>query len=118
MPLMTLTGGELEGAKIDATSMFPTQLKALFPKWKVGDTTIDDKPVFIAAGHALPGRSSVKLFFDKQSGLLVRLVRYDSTVIGTNPIQLDYGDYRDVNGVKMPFLTGRRPGRTGKTSSS
>jgi hypothetical protein len=102
-PLMTLTGGELAGAKIDAASMFPTQLKALYPNWKVGDTMIDDKPVIVAQGTA-PGRTSLKLFFDKQSGFLVRMVRYDTTVIGTNPYQVDYGDYRDVNGVKMPFL--------------
>jgi len=102
MPLMTLTGGEVEGAKIDATASFPAQLKALFPQWKVGDTTIDDKPVIVLVGSA-PGRSPVKLFFDKESGLLVRLVRYENTIIGTNPIQLDYADYRDAGGVKMPF---------------
>jgi photosynthetic reaction center cytochrome c subunit len=101
-PIMTLTGSELAGAKIDAASMFPLQLRGLYPNWKVGDTTIDDKPVIIAQGTA-PGHTSLKLFFDKQSGLLVRLVRYDTTQIGTNPIQIDYTDYRDVKGVKMPF---------------
>jgi photosynthetic reaction center cytochrome c subunit len=101
-PLMTLTGGELDGAKIDAASMFPMQLKGTYPNWKVGETTIEDKPVVLVQGTA-PGRTSVKLFFDKQSGLLVRLVRYQSTVVGTNPIQVDYTNYRDVNGVKMPF---------------
>ena len=102
-PLMTLTGGELEGAKIDATSMFPAQLKATLPatgRWATRRLTTN--PCSSLVGSA-PGRSSVKLFFDKESGLLVRLVRYDSTVIGTNPIQIDYADYRDVNGVKMPF---------------
>jgi hypothetical protein len=34
---------------------------------------------------------------------LVRLVRYENTIIGTNPIQLDYDDYRDAGGVKVPF---------------
>jgi outer membrane lipoprotein-sorting protein len=101
-PVMTLTGGELDGAKMEATAMFPLGLKATYPTWKVGDTTIDDKPVIIVQGSA-PGRTSLKLFFDKQSGLLVRLVRYSGTIIGVNPIQVDYTDYRDVNGVKMPF---------------
>ena len=78
------------------------QLKGTYPKWKVGETAIDDKPVYIVQGTA-PGRTSVKLFFDKRSGLLVRVVRYDRTIVGTNPIQVDYTDYRDVNGVKMPF---------------
>jgi len=102
MPLMTLTGGEVEGAKIDATASFPAQLKGMFPKWRVGETTIDDKPVMVVQGSA-PGHSPVKLFFDKESGLLVRLVRYEVTVIGTNPIQVDYSDYRDAGGVKAPF---------------
>jgi photosynthetic reaction center cytochrome c subunit len=101
-PVMTLTGGELDGARMEATAMFPLQLKATYPNWKVGETTIDDKPVTILQGTA-PGRTSLKLFFDKKSNLLVRLVRYSTTVIGTNPIQVDYTDYRDVNGVKMPF---------------
>lgn len=101
-PVMTLTGGELDGAKTDAAAMFPMQVKGLFPTWKVGETMINDEDVYVLVGSA-PGRSSVKLFFDKKSGLLVRHVRYDTTVIGTNPIQVDYADYRDVSGVKMPF---------------
>jgi len=106
-PLMTLTGGELAGAKLDATALFPAQLKAASMTWKVGATQINgqdgapDKQVWVLIGGA-PGRT-VKLYFDKMTGLLTRMVRYDVTVIGTNPIQLDYEDYRDVNGVKMPF---------------
>jgi hypothetical protein len=34
---------------------------------------------------------------------LVRLVRYVDTSIGFNPIQIDYSDYREVSGVKLPF---------------
>jgi photosynthetic reaction center cytochrome c subunit len=101
-PVMTLTGGELDGAKTDAAAMFPLQLKALFPTWKVGETMIGDDDVYVLIGSA-PGRPSVKLFFNKKTSLLVRHVRYDNTLVGTNPIQVDYTDYRDVNGVKMPF---------------
>jgi hypothetical protein len=43
------------------------------------------------------------LYFDKQSGLLVREVRYGKSPIGRVPTQIDYGDYRDVSGIKMPF---------------
>lgn len=103
MPLMTLTGDEVAGAKIDATVSFPAQLKGLFPQWKVGETMIGDtENVWVLVGSA-PGRSTVKLFFDKETGLLVRLVRYEKTVIGTNPIQVEYSDYRDAGGVKVPF---------------
>ena len=33
----------------------------------------------------------------------MRQVRYADTVVGLNPTQVDYSDYRDVSGVKLPF---------------
>ena len=45
----------------------------------------------------------VTLYFDRQSGLLLRELRYSNGPIGRAPTQIDYADYRDVNGVKMPF---------------
>jgi hypothetical protein len=43
------------------------------------------------------------LYFDSASGLLVRLIHYSNTPVGVVPTQIDYSDYRDVSGVKMPF---------------
>ncbi len=45
----------------------------------------------------------MKLFFDAESGLLARVVRYSNTVVGIVPTQIDYSDYREVAGIKMPF---------------
>ena len=47
----------------------------------------------------------VKLYFDDESGLLLRQVRYTETPIGRNSWQIDYDDYRSVatSGVKMAF---------------
>ncbi|HEV2200754.1 MAG TPA: hypothetical protein VGR73_13110 [Bryobacteraceae bacterium] len=45
----------------------------------------------------------VSLYFDPETGLLVRMRRYASSPVGRIPTQYDYSDYRDVNGVKMPF---------------
>jgi photosynthetic reaction center cytochrome c subunit len=50
-----------------------------------------------------PGRLPVRLYFDQSSGLLVRLVRYAETPVGRIPTQIDYADYRDADGVKIPF---------------
>jgi hypothetical protein len=50
-----------------------------------------------------PGGTRVKLFFDKQSGLLVRQTRFIDTAVGLIPLDVDYSDYRAVAGVKMPF---------------
>src|SRR5580704_672657 len=64
--------------------------------------SIDDRPVQViqvATGDEL----GAKLYFDKETGLLVRQVRYTETPVGVIPTQVDYSDYRDVAGVKMPF---------------
>jgi hypothetical protein len=43
------------------------------------------------------------LYFDKQTGLLRRLIRYGKTPVGRISTQVDYDDYRAVNGIKFPF---------------
>ena len=104
VPLMTLSGGELAGAKMDAMLFFPAaaRIKQTFPQWRVGSATIEDRDVTVVQGTGA-GRSPVKLFFDAKTGLLVRQVRYANSAVGTDPIEVDYSDYRDVSGVKMPF---------------
>ena len=44
-----------------------------------------------------------RFFFDAGSGLLVRRVVLTETPVGTIPQQTDYGDYREVDGVHVPF---------------
>ena len=101
LPLMTLTGGNLDGAKIEAIVSFPTQIKQAFSQWRVTSTSINDREVRVLQGIN-PGQPPVNLYFD-ESGLLVRLVRLADTAVGRVPTQIDYEDYRDVSGVKMPF---------------
>jgi len=45
----------------------------------------------------------LQLYFDGQSGLLLRLIRYGETPLGRLPTQIDYADYREVDGVKIPL---------------
>jgi hypothetical protein len=45
----------------------------------------------------------VTLYFDAETNLLVRQVRYAESPVGRMPTQVDYSDYRDVAGVKMPY---------------
>jgi hypothetical protein len=103
MRVLPLSGGDLDGAKMDASLSFPAKLKEEF-KWRTGfpSVSIDDRPVQViqvATGDEL----GAKLYFDKETGLLVRQVRYTETPVGVIPTQVDYSDYRDVAGVKMPF---------------
>jgi len=102
--VLVMTGGELEGAKLDAALSFPSQIKQILKDWRTGfpSTTIDDNDVEVVQGTGAYN-TPVKFYFDKKSGLLVRLVRYTDTALGLIPSQTDYSDYRDVSGVKMPF---------------
>lgn len=45
----------------------------------------------------------VTLYFDTQTGLLLRELRYGKSPIGRVPTLIEYGDYRDVDGIKFPF---------------
>ncbi|HEV2521307.1 MAG TPA: photosynthetic reaction center cytochrome c subunit family protein [Candidatus Acidoferrales bacterium] len=103
-PLIMLTGGELDGAKLDAELSFPALLKQDLSKWRVGfpPVTIGDRPVEVVEGTAAEG-THVKLYFDKTSGLLVRQTRFIDTAVGLTPLHVEYSDYRAVSGVKMPF---------------
>ena len=102
LPLTELTGGDLEGAKIDAMLTFPGHLKESRSQWATGTSAIDDREVRVVEGVG-NGQTPLKLYFDKDSGLLVRMVRYANTVVGQVPTQVDYSDYRALSGVMFPF---------------
>jgi hypothetical protein len=101
--VLGLTGSELDGVKLDAELSFPARIKETLPQWRAGlPTDIDDKPVQVVQGSR-PNGTLATFYFDSETGLLTRLVRYANSKVGRLPTQIDYADYRDVAGVKMPF---------------
>ena len=104
IPVVPLTAGELEGAKLEAALSFPGQIKQLLTDWRSGfpSTAIDGRPVDVVQAM-MADNTPAKFYFDRDTGLLVRLVRYTNTRLGFNPTQIDYADYRTVLGVKIPF---------------
>jgi photosynthetic reaction center cytochrome c subunit len=103
VPVLDLTAGDLDGAKVDAELSFPGRIKQILSKWRVGfPATIDDRDVQVVQGSTAGG-FTVKLYFDPKTNLLVRQVRYNNSPVGLIPTQVDYSDYREVAGVKMPF---------------
>ena len=98
-----VVGNELDGARLDAQLTFPGQIKQVLTNLRtLQPATIDGKSVDVVQGNG-PGRIFVTMFFDKQTGYIVRTVRYAASPIGRMPTQVDYSDYRDVGGVKIPF---------------
>jgi photosynthetic reaction center cytochrome c subunit len=103
VPLLAITGQDLDGMKLEAELLFPSRIKQALTKWRVGARmTIDDREVQPVQGTTASGGTAT-LCFDAESGLLVRLVRFSESPVGRLVSQIDYSDYRDVSGVKMPF---------------
>ena len=117
-----LSGGDLDGARFDAQLSFPGQIKQILTNLKTGPpTSIMDLPgpssqtslqqdLALGQSHECdvvqgtgPRGLLVTLYFDRQNGLLLRELRYGNSPIGRVPTQIDYGNYRDVNGIKLPF---------------
>jgi hypothetical protein len=106
-----MSAAENAAARIDADIYFPAHLKTLYQKFRVdAGEKINGHDTYMVVGHS-EGQPPLLLYLDKESGLLLRLVRYAETPLGRNPTQIDYADYRDANGVKIPFRwTLARPG--------
>ena len=103
LPEFELAGTDLEGAKLEAQMSFPGQIKQVLNNLRVGSPdSIGDREVRVVQGTGARGLLAT-LYFDMQSGLLLRVVRYTPSPIGRVPIQMDYADYRDVGGIKFPF---------------
>jgi photosynthetic reaction center cytochrome c subunit len=102
--LPDLPGYEQDAARLDAELAIPVRIKQALTQWKAGFpvTTIDDKEAQVIQGTGAGG-TRFKLYFDEDTGLLTRLVRYEPTAVGTLPIQVDYSDYRELAGVKIPY---------------
>jgi len=103
-PPRDMSAPENEAIGFDATFYLPTELKKMFAQFRVRPAA--DK----IGGHDVvqligvnPGKAPMRLFFDKESGLLLRSVRYADTPLGRNPTQVDYSDYRAQDGIKVPF---------------
>ena len=104
--LISLVGPAFEGPRLDAQLAFPGQIRQVLTDWRTGfpPLRIDDRPVDVIEGKN-PEGSSVKLYFDRETGFLVRSVRYSKTMVGTNPISVEYSNYQDVPGlgIKLPY---------------
>jgi hypothetical protein len=104
LPLLTLTTGNVDRARLSALANFPLGLRQAYPNWRGGRTILNDKDVIVLQA-TVNGDRVAQLYFDPMTGLLVRLLRFTITPIAFVPTQLDYADYRELPGlgVKVPF---------------
>jgi hypothetical protein len=68
-----------------------------------GVAKVGDREAYVV--DAFPaGDLPEQLYFDKATGLLVRKGTATPTAFGDYTVQTDYEDYRDVGGVKIPYV--------------
>ncbi len=102
-PAREMSPAEAEAAGLDAEFYLALRLPQIFQQLRPGHPeTIGGVECETLIGTR-PGRPPVRLYFESKSGLLLRQVRYGETPLGRNPTQIDYADYRAVDGVKVPF---------------
>ncbi len=99
---------DIEGAELFYLKRYPDlfkdiKLQGQFTRISFGGKDkIDGKDVYVLRGLGVDGKGE-RLFFDAQTGLLLRRITTTPTVVGLIPEQVDYEDYRDVDGLKLPF---------------
>jgi photosynthetic reaction center cytochrome c subunit len=97
-------GTNLDRARRDADFYESINLKQEYTRLNVmGIEKVRNHDAYLVIGVPA-GDNRERLYFDSQTGLLLRKGTYNTTALGNYTIQTDYDDYRDVGGVKVPFL--------------
>ena len=68
-----------------------------------GTESIDGHDAYVVMAW-WPAGGADRIYFDVQSGLLVRISHRIESPLGALPLQTDYSDYREVDGLKLPFM--------------
>jgi len=109
-PVREIPSVEVVSARPEVDLQLPLHMKDLFDEVKTAaPETIGGRETYVVAGiHG--GEVAAKFYFDKESGYLLRILRYTRSPLGRNPTQIDYENYRMQDGIKIPFhLTVSRP---------
>ena len=97
-----ITGQQLNDLRRTWQLFGDLKIKEQFTRMNVGKDKIDGRDVNVIRG-VVSDRRRERLYFDAETGLLLRRISYMETPIGVIPEQVDFDDYREVDGVKIPF---------------
>ena len=101
--LRVLSGGELTDAGREADFYHPLDLRKNYSKLTVtGIARVNEHDTYVLEAAREKGAPD-KMYFDVQSGLLVRSVNQRYTPDGLTEFQADVDDYTALDGVKLPF---------------
>ena len=82
----------------------PLNLKTQYSRMTLrGIEKVRNRDAYLVVGFP-ESDAPERLYFDKDTALLLRKTVVVPTALGDYPIQTDYDDYRDAGGVKVPYL--------------
>ena len=98
-----LRKAEADGAMLEDPFNLPAHLKQMLLEPKVSRSEmVEGHEDYVVTGKTqnLP---KVEAYFEKNTGMLERLVYYNDSYFGLYPTEIDYRDFRDVSGRKVPY---------------
>jgi hypothetical protein len=111
-PIREMHASDFEGARLDADLQFAIHLKQRFQEIRtVKAEKLGDRDVFLLFASN-PGQPPLELYLDRETGLLLRELRFASSPLGLNPTILELADYKEQDGVRVPGrISINRPNR-------
>jgi hypothetical protein len=110
--LVTDVASAIDQARVkrDADFYQGLDLKQEYPRMALrGVERVNGRDAYVVYGYP-EGDSLDRLYFDVQTGFLLRKLSTLTTLFGSLPFQVDYDDYRDTgSGVKYPFWIRMNP---------
>lgn len=109
------SGLELEETRRQADFYHSLDLRQLYKKLTVTRTEkIGDRSAYVVEGATGSGDPD-QMYFDTQTGLALRVIGQHHGPEGVTVVQEDLEDYRDVDGVKVPFVIHQSSGESAFT---
>lgn len=111
------SGAELAEARRQADFFRAVDQRRLYSKLTVtGREKIGDRETFVIEATVPEGSDPTRMYFDTQSGLLLRVISQNHDADGVSEVREDFEDYREVDGIKMPFTSSQTSGDTTYTT--
>ncbi len=98
-----MRGYELDIARLENAVIAPANFSTILQNPRVvGEERVNGRSTWVVRGRmqALP---SVKLYFDKDSGMLLSMAYQQQSYYCCQQFRIDYSDYTVIDGVRMPL---------------
>jgi zinc protease len=107
------TGAELSEAKRGADFLHAFRMRRVYTSMAVtGMEKIGDRDAYVIEAGVPEGGDPTKMYFDSKTGFLLRVIGQNHDADGVSKTRDEFDDYREVDGVKVPFLWRQTNGDT------